>query len=317
MGASLISKATKLCVVVVTYFPEREDLASLLQEMSMQVPTIVILDNNSSMAVREWLVPLAREYHAHLILHDQNIGVAAAHNEGIRWAKENDCSHVILFDQDSGPNGAMVARLLELEQMLLARGVQVGAIGPQFRNSNDGASYPFIRLEKWRIRKDYGDPLHDEGIVPADYLITSGSLIRLEVFDAIGLYEEDLFIDYVDIEWGLRAKSHGFRHFGVCTVEMRHRLGGPPLKLFGGRITAPARSPLRHYYHFRNAVSLYRRGYIPWKWSLNDGARLAAKFIVYSTFTNARASHFKMMLLGLFHGLTGRMGKRDAPAKKT
>jgi rhamnosyltransferase len=152
--------------------------------------------------------------------------------------------------------------------------------------------------------------------VPADYLITSGSLIRLEVFDAIGLYDEDLFIDYVDIEWGLRAKAHGFRHFGVCTVEMRHRLGGPPLKLFGGRIIAPARSPLRHYYHFRNAVSLYRRGYIPWKWSLNDGWRLAAKFVVYSTFTADRASHFKMMLLGLFHGLTGRMGKRDATSKK-
>lgn len=77
----------------------------------------------------------------------------------------------------------------------------------------------------------------------------------------------------------------------------------------------PFRSPLRHYYHFRNAIALYRRDYIPWRWSLNDAWRLLLKFVVYSVFTDERARHFKMMLLGISHGLRGKLGPLDLSSR--
>jgi rhamnosyltransferase len=209
----------------------------------------------------------------------------------------------------------MIPELLRVERIKLMEGIKVGAVGPQFRNSHTGHRFPFIRLEGWRIRKDEGNPAVNDGVVPSDYLITSGSLIRVEVFDAVGLFDEDLFIDYVDIEWGLRARSRGYQSFGICSIEMLHRLGDPPLTLFGGRMQVPVRSPLRHYYHFRNAIALYRRNYIPWRWSLNDAWRLVLKFVVYSIFTNERARHFKMMLLGIFHGMTGKLGPLDLSSR--
>ncbi len=41
-----------------------------------------------------------------------------------------------------------------------------------------------------------------DGFVEADFLIASGCLTPIESFDAIGLLNDDMFIDYVDIEWG-------------------------------------------------------------------------------------------------------------------
>jgi rhamnosyltransferase len=301
------------CAIIVTYFPSETDLLTLLRELRPQVERIVVVDNGSPDGTRTRLHEACRQYDAHVVLLDLNLGVAAGHNIGIRWAKQNGCSHVALLDQDSVPAEKMISELLTAERLWLAKGIEVGAVGPQFRNLHTGSKFPFIRIEGWRIRRDQGDPNVDGGTVLADYLITSGSLIRVDVFDDVGFFDDDLFIDYVDIEWGLRAKSRGYQNFGVCSVEMLHRLGDPPLPLFRGRMQVPFRSPLRHYYHFRNAIALYRRNYIPWRWSLNDAWRLALKFVVYSVFTNERARHFKMMLLGIFHGFIGKLGPLDLP----
>ncbi|END16895.1 putative rhamnosyltransferase domain protein, partial [Escherichia coli P0301867.8] len=40
--------------------------------------------------------------------------------------------------------------------------------------------------------------------------MSSGSLTKVDVFKKIGLFDEDLFIDYVDYEWGWRALEKNF-----------------------------------------------------------------------------------------------------------
>lgn len=118
---------------------------------------------------------------------------------------------------------------------------------------------------------------------------------------------DDFFIDYVDIEWGLRAKTLGFQSFGVCGAMMAHDLGDEPIEFFGKRY--PLHSPLRHYYHFRNAVWMYRRGWLPIQWRLVDGWRLLLKLGFYTLFAKPRLQRLKMMTRGVVHGLIGRMGR--------
>jgi rhamnosyltransferase len=117
---------------------------------------------------------------------------------------------------------------------------------------------------------------------------------------------EDLFIDYIDIEWGLRAKAKGFQSFGVCDAEMYHSLGEEPISLLGKKF--PNHSPLRHYYHFRNAIHLYKESWVPLNWKLVDGWKLLQKFGFYSLFGKPRRDHFMMMSRGLLHGLLGKSG---------
>jgi len=58
-----------------------------------------------------------------------------------------------------------------------------------------------------------------------DFLLSSGSLVPLDVIDKVGGMEEELFIDQVDTEWCLRARSMGYRVFGAFGAILEHRLG--------------------------------------------------------------------------------------------
>jgi rhamnosyltransferase len=303
----LMNSHSNICAIVVTYHPDLLALESLLAALAGQVAVTVIADNGSSPDCTDWIrsqagvVPL---------LLGKNLGVAEAHNHAIRWAKANGFTHVALFDQDSLPAPDMIGQLLAGEEVLSSRGERVAAVGPRYFDPRHLRPAPFIRLDGLKINRIYCTETEDRpGLHRADYLITSGTLIRLSVLDAVGLLDAALFIDYVDIEWGLRAKSMGYRCFGVCAAQMRHSLGDRAVFWRGGKRIIPVHSPLRNYYLFRNAILLYRRSYISLVWALNDAYRLLLKYGFYSLVTSPRLLNFKMMTLGLWHGLRGFGGE--------
>jgi rhamnosyltransferase len=294
----------RVCAVVVTYHPEPAALARLLDRLSGQVDRTVMVDNTPLPAA----VPdaaLQQRPGLQLVRPGANLGVAAGHNLGIAQARQAGASHVLLLDQDSEPAVDMVARLLETEAALRVRGERIAALGPRFIDPRYGYFAPFIRLEGWRIRRVDPSPAQ-AAPEPADYLITSGSLIRLDTLDAVGGMDDALFIDYVDIEWGLRAKALGFQCFGVPRAQMVHTLGDAPVR-FMNRLV-PLHSPLRHYYHFRNALLVYRKRSAPPRWVVNDAFRLLLKFVFYGLFATPRGQHLRMMARGLRDGMLGRAG---------
>lgn len=151
-------------------------------------------------------------------------------------------------------------------------------------------------------------------IIPADFLISSGSLISLQALDVIGNMDEGLFIDHVDTEWFLRAKKQGYQSYGVCNAVMQHGLGEQTrtVKLFGvGRERhVPQHQSFRYYYMFRNSIHLYKRGYSKlWMW--NDMQRLLQIMIFYGVIYGPRLQNLAMMLRGVKDGLVGRVGKLD------
>lgn len=287
--------------VVVTYQPDLAVLQRQFAALAPQVAAVAIVDNGSREDVQAWLAAQAAPGAPHAVLPlGANRGIAAAQNAGIAWAREHAASHVLLMDQDSLPAPGMVAALLAAAASQPA----VAAVGPRYLDTRQDNPPPFIRIEGLRLRRLACEP--GRPVVPVDYLIASGCLIPVAALDAAGTMREDLFIDYVDIEWGLRAKAAGLQSYGACNAAMSHSLGDTPVR-FGGR-AIPVHSPLRHYYHVRNAVLLYREPWVPRNWKLVDGWRLVLKFGFYSLMTAPRLRHFSMMLRGLWHGLRGRTG---------
>jgi rhamnosyltransferase len=118
--------------------------------------------------------------------------------------------------------------------------------------------------------------------------------------------EDALFIDFVDLEWCIRARSKGYAVLGAPALRLQHSLGGQPVVIFGRAY--PSHSPLRHYYMFRNAIALVRRSYVPWSWKSTELVKFPARLIIYGLFLPPRARHLGMAALGIWHGLTGQMG---------
>lgn len=297
----------KVIGVIVTHHPCIDRLSALLSSIHSQVHLVVVVDNGSSGEFKAWLKKRLGPLVEGIFL-QENRGIAVAQNLGILSARRQGASFVLLLDQDSLPASEMVACLLAAaNKMAAVSASKIAAVGPQFRDERQNDRVSFSRTRRMRTIRE---KCHDtSSIVKVDYLIASGCLIPLPVLDAVGLMREDFFIDYVDIEWGLRAKRHGFESFGVCSAQMQHDLGESPIRL--GSRTFPVRGPLRHYYMFRNAVWLYCRLPIPLNWKVIDGWRLMLKYVFYTLFARPRLTHLKMMTIGIWHGVRGRLGKLD------
>lgn len=295
---------TCVVAVVVTYQPNMESLLSLLSRLDGQVEFIVVVDNGSTADVS-----LALGGHVidklSVISLGENCGIAVAQNRGILLAREIEASHVILFDQDSAPSADMVAKLIACEARLALDGHCVASVGPRYFDERQNNPPPFIRVENGMLKRCLLPEVGDA--VSVDYLIASGCLIPMGALNLVGDMADELFIDYVDIEWGLRAKSMGMENFGCFSAKMAHSLGDDPIRFLGA--VYPARSPLRHYYMFRNAVLLYRMKHVMLNWKLADGLRGVLRFGFYALFAKPRMEHLKMMIKGIFDGLRNRTGK--------
>lgn len=297
------ANTTGISCVVVTYNPEYTRFQSLLDAVSPQVERIFVVDNGSNAQILQWLAPIGDRPCVHWIPLGRNLGIASALNVGISRALEMQSSHVLLLDHDSIPAADMVARLRAAAESLAGKHA-LAAIGPRYVDDRQANPPPFIRVEGLRLVRCQCQEETD--VVPVDYLISSGSLIPAETLRVVGGMAEELFIDYVDIEWGLRARQHGYQSFGVCAAHMEHDLGDAPVQFLGRQI--PLHSPLRHYYHMRNAVSLYLRSDFPIQWKLVDGWRLLLKYGFYSLLVPSRWRHFSMMTRGIWDGLRGKLG---------
>lgn len=291
--------------IIVTFQPDLDRLEVLLRAIRPQVEGIVVADNGPDDRISGWLAA-RRGLAVKLLVMGGNLGVAAAHNAGIAEARRQGATRVLLFDQDSHPAPDMVSRLDGAFATASRCGLNVASAGPRFHDPRDGRVHPFIRLNGWRVQRVTKPDR--ESFCTADYLITSGCLISLDALDAVGGLDESLFIDYVDIEWGLRARSRGYVHLGVFDARMEHPLGDPPLQFLAGRLRVPMHSPTRHYYHFRNAVTLYRRSYAPRVWVLHDAAKLPLKMLFYSLFVKDGARQRRAIFRGLIDGVRGRLG---------
>jgi rhamnosyltransferase len=295
--------AKRTIAVIVTYFPHLASLQTLLDSLVQQVQLVVIVDNGSSNVLASF-IETRNKRGEHLISLGANRGIATAQNVGIDWARQHGADYILLFDQDSSPSHDMVHSLIAVVEAKSAAGVPVAAVGPRYIDDAQNSFLPFVRIKGLRLERQ---PCPcGETVTEVDYLHASGCLIPVAALERVGNMREDFFIDYVDIEWGLRAKQCGLQSFGVCAATMQHKLGDETIEFFGR--TIPLHSPLRHYYHFRNAVCMYRQKSLPLQWKLADGCRLFLKYGFYALFAKPHLGHLKMMSVGVWHGLRSRMG---------
>ena len=296
-------RCEEVFAVIVTYNPDLTVLQQLLDALLPQVGQAMVVDNGSTADVVAWC---ERRGDSRLTVRGlgRNEGIAEAQNVGVGAARQAAAGYVLLSDQDSKPAPDMVAALRDVLVQLARDGVNAAAAGPCYLDARQDNPSPFIRVEGLRrvrcCEKDYG------AVVKVDHLIASGCLIPMAALNAVGLMRRDMFIDYVDIEWGLRAKSLGWQSWGVFAARMSHSLGDTPGKFMG--VCYSIGSPLRHYYKMRNAVWLCQQAHVPRNWKWVEGYMIVLRFVLYAALAKPRWAHVSKMVRGLVHGLKSRLG---------
>ncbi len=298
----------KVAAIVVLYMPNFDLLDRLLGSLDGEVDKVFVIDNTPTKELGDFSASWF-ESKGHLVTYaplGDNVGIAKAQNIGIDLAMQEGFSHVILFDQDSAIPTGMVNVLLDAERELNQKNIRVGSVGPLFLDEKTNEYSKAIKHGFFLVKKIAVIPM-DDLPVKADYLIASGSLIKISALKEIGLMREDLFIDWVDIEWGLRASKLKFEHFIIPRAIMRHSIGDEFIEV--GKKKINLHSDIRNYYIVRNACYLLLSSDVDYRWRLNIFWKIPF-YVVFYTFTSKqRFSAFKVLLRACVDGFTGRLGK--------
>src|SRR5258708_2857994 len=236
----------KVCAVMVTYNPE-PSVEQNIRALLPQVDKLIIVDNHSAPPIRVFLAAVAAACNFEVIWNDENLGLAAALNTGIRRALADGYPWIATFDEDSRVSPGFIETMLKAHASCPFRD-QVGLIGP----------YHLLFPEDPAARALLGELTPPFREMPA--VLQSGSLFSSEGLRRVGLLDESFFIDYVDFEFCLRLRKHGLRIIEAVNAVLVHRVGNPTAHtVLNKTCVVFNHSPLRHYYVARNLLRLYTR----------------------------------------------------------
>ena len=289
-----------IIAVVVSFKPNILLFEKTIKSLSTQFKKIVVVHNGP----RILNIPhFLNSEHIILILLKKNKGLATAFNIGINKAIAMGARTIYLSDQDSLLPNSFLKNMNFYANKLNSK-IKTAGFAPRYFNNitkeNNKLFKSNIYLNKTEFQKKFG-------IIQVESFISSGSFLFVNALEEIGLMRDDLFIDYIDIEWAFRAKENGYSLFVFTGVILNHNLGESSFFIF--RKKFPIHSPLRIYYYYRNAIALYCISHIPIEWKIRDFIKNILRSIFYLFFIKPRRLYLRMIFLGIFHGIIGRMGK--------
>ena len=198
-----------VCAVIITYHPSARMLENISQVFA-QVQALVVVDNGSNREELDSLRAKKQSLGFQVIENGENLGIAEALNQGVRWAKNKGYPWVILFDQDSGISDGFVGQMFAAWESHPER-ERVGSIHPRYVDPETG-------IEAAVPRASDGGP-----VLP----MTSGALMPVWIFDKIGWFASEYFIDLVDWEYGFRVRAAGYLVADSRQAKLAHAPGNP------------------------------------------------------------------------------------------
>jgi rhamnosyltransferase len=286
-----------VCAVIVTYHPDIVELEANFFNLRPQVEELVVVDNASGEDVCAELKRLTTRFSAQLIENGSNLGIAEALNQGIRFAITQRSEFVLFFDQDSKTDPDFVVSELACYKQNNAT-QRIGVVTPTILKLTDGRTHLPVRSR-------------NRTIILAQ---TSGALSPLALFEDVGLFRADMFIDYVDYEHNLRMLAKGWTIAHADSAILYHLPGnGTSTNFFGRRIVTVGASPVRHYYETRNCLWLFKRYF-------HLFPEITTRLLLRMLYVRAHALVFEpkrlakssSILHGAWDGLRGCMGARKA-----
>ena len=181
------SSELRIWAVVVTHNPT-PDFEQHVRALGPQVDQLIIVDNHSSPAIRQFVGKVASTYDTGIIWSEQNLGIAAALNAGVELALAcNECHWVLMLDQDSHVPPDFTAAMLSAYEDCPFKD-KVAMVGSTYQLAFRTLQVPGAGNDASIFRE-------------VKTLMTSGTLVKASVFAECGNFDESFFMDYVDHEF--------------------------------------------------------------------------------------------------------------------
>jgi len=217
---------------VILYNPKKEDIANILTYVN-KVKKVYVFDNTEGKSNENLFQNFENVSY---YWDNENKGIAIRLNEGCKKAIADNFDYLLTMDQDSSFIEENIDQyfnaILNFEEK-----EKVAVYGLEYAANDSNDTTP-----------EYNE---------VDHLITSASIVNLKLYHEIGGFDENLFIDGVDIEYCYSALSKGFKNIKFGRIFFNHTLGirtkrGSVFTLYLFKKYVAVHSSLRVYYMHRN-----------------------------------------------------------------
>lgn len=279
----------KVCALIITYNID-EKLIEVTNSIINQVESLVIVDNGSKPQTIKLLKELNENPIVNVIFNEENCGIAKALNQGVELAKKNKCDWVLTLDHDSVCGKDMVKDMLSCAAEYKTK-ENIGILTPRIFETH---KQDFIS------KKGHEDYKY----IKVKDCIQSGSLIKLNVFDKIGYFNEELFIYHVDFDFCQRLLKAKYDIVQCNNVTLYHEEGYKiPKKLLGRKVFYNNYSSPAVYYITRNTIYMCRT------YNIIYIKRVIKDFLFIVLFDKKRKERLSYFLKGIHDGLLNKYGE--------
>ncbi len=293
----------KLGVVLLNWNNSTDTIqcVSQLRPILAQIPgsQVVVVDNGSQDGS---VARLQEEPDIHLIVHPRNRGFAAGVNAGIQWLLEEGHPAILVLNSDV----VLPPGFLDPMVDLLARVPTAGIVSPKIRYLDPpnrlwyaGGRFRYPRLLGGMEGLGEEDRGQYDRTRSVDFVTGCCMLVRREVFETIGLFDEDFFFYQEDIDFCIRARAAGFESWFCPASLIWHRVSS-------STETTPA---LRTYLYAHSRFIFFSKHIRGLRWFpvlALEAARWARTIAV--ALAQGQAQHGMAYTRGLFGGILWSLG---------
>ncbi len=220
--------------VVIPNWNGRDTIGDCLDSLLAQTlkPHIIVVDNGS---VDDSLAFLRQAYPSvEVVVHAKNLGFAGGVNAGIRRSIERGDEFVALFNNDAIADKAWLEQLIEVLEIHNHVGIttcKLATIDHQHFDST-GDLYTIWGLPFPRGRGEPVSAIYDnhQTVFGAS---GGASVYRVKMLAHIGLFDEDFFAYYEDVDISFRAQLRGWKVLYVPNALAYHQIGATSSKIQG------------------------------------------------------------------------------------
>ncbi len=230
-----------IAACVILYNPKTEDLLNITSYLS-KVNKLYVYDNSAT-KLEDSIIHENEKIN--YFWDGENQGISIRLNQASKKALSEGYDKLLTMDQDSS--------FLEENIDKYFRDIE------NFKNSENVANFG-LEYGKIDIACDSDEIIFEE----VDHLITSCSVINLNLFEKIGGFDENLFIDGVDIDYCYASMKNGYKNIQFKNNYFKHSLGEPVrrasiVSLYLIKKNRIIHSDIRVYYMYRNTLYLEKK----------------------------------------------------------
>jgi rhamnosyltransferase len=275
----------KLAACVILYNPDDSVVGNVLSYAD-SVDKIWLIDNSDYTTTS--IEPLLSNEKVEYIRLQQNFGIAYALNRACELAMQQQFEWILTMDQDSSIDSEIFFPVLNPDK-------NVAAI---FAASFKGTKGRWIRP-------------FNENFNEIHYTITSGSVMSLDIWKAVGGFDEGLFIDEVDHDMCMKIRNYGSTILTSRVPCLNHTIGVALAESPVAKSTTRFRpQPFRCYYHVRNSLTMINRyKFSQPRFALNRIFNLSKTMFRIIAYYPDKSKYFRFVGKGGSDFVSGRKGK--------